>query len=307
MYSSLSGFETRSRSCSCRSLNASEMYLRKIRPRTTCLYSAGSMLLRSRSAAAHSLSSKPSELLPDLADLAFGVDPADLADFAGRVCWADVATAGAGAVPRIRAVMAAFSLPESSSSCARQMSLSSLRLSSPRTAAKLAFFERAITSTRSALGRLVATSRSKPWTSWASRFFVSTSRALRFLGLGMVGGGHATPQGVRAARAGISLIRPWTGASARRLSGLLLELAPAQRVLGMVGELDRAADDLVPVKLELGEAARGAYRRATVAARSPAPCSPAEHRQADRSWPRPQIWGSAAKEPDRRALIWRAR
>ena len=40
--------------------NASEMYLRKIRPRTTCLYSAASMLLRSASAAAQSLASRPS-------------------------------------------------------------------------------------------------------------------------------------------------------------------------------------------------------------------------------------------------------
>src|SRR5205807_10276999 len=37
----------------------SEMYLRKIRPRTTCLYSAASMLLRSLSAASQSLASKP--------------------------------------------------------------------------------------------------------------------------------------------------------------------------------------------------------------------------------------------------------
>ena len=35
------------------------MYLRKIRPRTTCLYSAASMLLRSLSAAGQSLASKP--------------------------------------------------------------------------------------------------------------------------------------------------------------------------------------------------------------------------------------------------------
>src|SRR5437879_1839535 len=35
------------------------MYLRKIRPRTTCLYSAASMLLRSLSAASQSLASKP--------------------------------------------------------------------------------------------------------------------------------------------------------------------------------------------------------------------------------------------------------
>src|SRR5687767_75248 len=35
------------------------MYLRKIRPRTTCLYSAASMLLRSASAEAQSLASKP--------------------------------------------------------------------------------------------------------------------------------------------------------------------------------------------------------------------------------------------------------
>ncbi len=35
------------------------MYLRKMRPRTTCLYSAASMLLRSLSAASQSLASKP--------------------------------------------------------------------------------------------------------------------------------------------------------------------------------------------------------------------------------------------------------
>ena len=35
------------------------MYLRKIRPSTTCLYSAASMLLRSLSAVAQSLASKP--------------------------------------------------------------------------------------------------------------------------------------------------------------------------------------------------------------------------------------------------------
>jgi hypothetical protein len=35
------------------------MYFRKMRPRTTCLYSAASMLLRILSAAAHSVASKP--------------------------------------------------------------------------------------------------------------------------------------------------------------------------------------------------------------------------------------------------------
>ena len=34
----------------CNSWKASEMYLRKMRPRTTCLYSAASMLPRSASA-----------------------------------------------------------------------------------------------------------------------------------------------------------------------------------------------------------------------------------------------------------------
>ena len=47
------------RSLVCCSSKASEMYLRKIRPRTTCLYSAASMLLRRASAACHSLASKP--------------------------------------------------------------------------------------------------------------------------------------------------------------------------------------------------------------------------------------------------------
>src|SRR5437667_8207266 len=36
------------------------MYLRKMKPRTTCLYSAASMLLRRASAAAQSFASKPS-------------------------------------------------------------------------------------------------------------------------------------------------------------------------------------------------------------------------------------------------------
>src|SRR5439155_11130070 len=38
---------------------AYEMYFKKISPRTTCLYSAASMLLRSASAACQSLASKP--------------------------------------------------------------------------------------------------------------------------------------------------------------------------------------------------------------------------------------------------------
>ena len=42
-----------------RSSKASEMYLRKISPRTMCLYSAASMLLRSLSAAAHKVVSNP--------------------------------------------------------------------------------------------------------------------------------------------------------------------------------------------------------------------------------------------------------
>ena len=46
-------------SLACCSSKASEMYLRKIRPRTTCLYSAASMLLRSASAACQSWASKP--------------------------------------------------------------------------------------------------------------------------------------------------------------------------------------------------------------------------------------------------------
>src|SRR5690606_3413510 len=50
------------------------MYLRKMRPRTTCLYSAASMLPRNVSAAAQSLSLKPCLPLPD--------EPFDLADFA---------------------------------------------------------------------------------------------------------------------------------------------------------------------------------------------------------------------------------
>ena len=40
------------------------MYLRKIRPSTTCLYSAASMLLRSLSAVSQSLASKPRLAVP---------------------------------------------------------------------------------------------------------------------------------------------------------------------------------------------------------------------------------------------------
>src|SRR2546425_3809119 len=43
----------------CLSSNASEMYFMKIRPRTTCLYSAASRLPRSLSAVAQSVASKP--------------------------------------------------------------------------------------------------------------------------------------------------------------------------------------------------------------------------------------------------------
>src|SRR5450756_304335 len=46
-------------SSACLASKASEMYLRKIRPRTTCLYSAASMLLRRPSAICQSLASKP--------------------------------------------------------------------------------------------------------------------------------------------------------------------------------------------------------------------------------------------------------
>src|SRR5664280_3798584 len=47
----------------CRSSKASEMYLRKIKPSTTCLYSAASMFLRSLSAACQSVASMDSCLL----------------------------------------------------------------------------------------------------------------------------------------------------------------------------------------------------------------------------------------------------
>ena len=46
-------------SSACLASKASEMYLRKISPRTTCLYSAASMLLRRPSAICQSLDSKP--------------------------------------------------------------------------------------------------------------------------------------------------------------------------------------------------------------------------------------------------------
>src|SRR5437879_538363 len=47
---------------SYRSWKASEMYLRKMRPRTTCLYSAASRLPRSLSAVAQRVTSKPREV-----------------------------------------------------------------------------------------------------------------------------------------------------------------------------------------------------------------------------------------------------
>ena len=56
-------------SLACCSSKASEMYLRKIRPRTTCLYSAASMLERSVSAARQSSFSKPRLAALPLGDL----------------------------------------------------------------------------------------------------------------------------------------------------------------------------------------------------------------------------------------------
>ena len=58
------------KSCLCNSAKASEMYFKKIRPSTTCLYSAASILLRSLSAACQSVCSKPG-LAPLPLDLAF--------------------------------------------------------------------------------------------------------------------------------------------------------------------------------------------------------------------------------------------
>jgi 3-oxoacyl-ACP reductase-like protein len=64
-------------SSACLASKASEMYLRKIRPRTTCLYSAASMLLRRASAAAQSVASNPR--LPVVALRAWLLDLAKLA------------------------------------------------------------------------------------------------------------------------------------------------------------------------------------------------------------------------------------
>src|SRR4051795_13363099 len=69
------------------SSNESEMYLRKIRPRTTCLYSAASILLRSLSAASHSFCSKPilAELwLGDFVDFGRGIYRAAILGQASR-------------------------------------------------------------------------------------------------------------------------------------------------------------------------------------------------------------------------------
>src|SRR6202008_3660478 len=57
-------------------------YFRKIRPRTTCLYSAASMLLRSLSAASQSFCSKP--MLAELLDETF--------DFTRAICRAAILT-----------------------------------------------------------------------------------------------------------------------------------------------------------------------------------------------------------------------
>src|SRR5215207_8615722 len=54
MYSLLFGSPSSARSCSRRNSNDSEMYLRKMRPRTRCLYSADSTLPRSLLAASKS-------------------------------------------------------------------------------------------------------------------------------------------------------------------------------------------------------------------------------------------------------------
>jgi hypothetical protein len=56
----------------CLASKASEMYFRKMRPRTTCLYSAASMLLRSASAAAHSFDSNPMAVLVPTKSASFG-------------------------------------------------------------------------------------------------------------------------------------------------------------------------------------------------------------------------------------------
>ena len=57
----------------CFASKASEMYLRKIRPRTTCLYSAASMLLRRASAAAQSFASKLASLVVSVVDFFFAM------------------------------------------------------------------------------------------------------------------------------------------------------------------------------------------------------------------------------------------
>ena len=72
------------------SSKVSEMYLRKMRPRTTCLYSAASMLLRSLSAVSQSVASKPmvaedwAEEAEDLARAMKGVRCAGERSLTGR-------------------------------------------------------------------------------------------------------------------------------------------------------------------------------------------------------------------------------
>jgi hypothetical protein len=78
---------------------ASEMYLRKISPGTTCLYSAASMSLRSASAAAHSVASKRS-----LAPFPF---PFPLASWLAACCaWAAPCQRPAPDSPRVSAFLA---------------------------------------------------------------------------------------------------------------------------------------------------------------------------------------------------------
>ena len=66
-------------SSACFASKASEMYFRNIRPRTTCLYSAASILLRRPSAICHSLASKPRLAPVSAFDAVFPLDAIDCA------------------------------------------------------------------------------------------------------------------------------------------------------------------------------------------------------------------------------------
>ena len=137
----------------CISSKASEMYLRKISPRTTCLYSAASIEPRSASAMRQSSASWP-VVAPWVSAGGFGGPDVgrDTAGRARRPPSFDVA-----ASPTRRAARSVFFRPESSRLNARHSSFRRLRESSGSNSSSLAFLELASASTSCALTRRSST------------------------------------------------------------------------------------------------------------------------------------------------------